>query len=63
MSIWMEVRCDLNLGQSCWDATNKMVEEGGWNRTTILARARKLGWRFTPSGGAHCPACQKEAAA
>ena len=62
MAIWMEIRCDLNLVADCWDAQNRMVEQGGWYRSVVVKRARNLGWKVFRDGVAHCPACLKASA-
>lgn len=57
MSLWMEIRCDLNLSASCWDVSNRMVSFGDFNRSSVVKRARQRGWEVDRDGSARCPAC------
>jgi hypothetical protein len=58
MSLWMEIRCDVNRSTTCWDIHNRMVSDGGFNRAQVVRRARSKGWSVERNGDATCPACR-----
>lgn len=57
MSIWMELRCNVNKqnGKCLSDTNNGPM---GWSRNAILKEGKEQGWRFGKNDHATCPSCQ-----
>lgn len=56
MSVWRDIRCDVNASDECWDRRNG-GPQGFESERQLRAMGRKSGWTYSPATGDICPAC------
>lgn len=60
MSVWKDIRCDLNRSPDCFDMTNHGPQ--GYETAAELRKiGRSAGWTQRAGVGDICPACRKTA--